>query len=854
MMAAMPDAVDFFVSYTSADRPWAEWIAWELEQAGHSVIVQAWDIQPGSNFVLEMDHATRTAERTVAVLSPAFLESPYCRAEWAAAFREDPAGEQRKLVPVRVRECDPDGLLGSLVYLDLVDVEPEASRSALLAGVRGERAKPASAPAHPGARAGERRRRPHGGAAIFNVPVKARTFVGRERSLEQLAAGLSTDGAVAVTQVDVIHGLGGVGKTQLAARYARTRRDAYDVIWWLRAEQPATLRADLAALAVALGLVDVDVEEPDAVAGARDWLERHHRWLLVFDNAPGPGAIAELAPEGEGGHVLITSRAHADWGPLGARPIALDVWERWESVAFLRMRTREREPGVLDALADALGDLPLALEQAAAYSNTKMITLTGYMDRLRDGVPELFSADGPAAYGHTVATVWQLPLRQLAENRVASDLICMSAYLAPERIPRELLDAWSDTSDVSRGVVDSAIALLLSYALLTEAEDNTLGMHRLVQHVVRTVAEPAEQRRGAAAAVQLLDNLLPVRSWEPDQWPRCERLAPHVLAATDHATELGAGLEYAAQVLVCIGQYQRGRGKYREAKETTQRGIAIMETIFGPEHRDVGVALTRLSVVTRELGELALAREIAERALTIVELGYGPAHPEVAITLTNLGHVLRELGQLEPARHALVRALTIDEAYYGPEHAELATTLINLGLVLEYLGELAPARDAQQRALAIKEAVYGGEHPHVAIALMNLGNVLWKLGELESAREVLQRALEIDEAAFGLEHPTTARTLANLGIVHAQLGDLEVALETLQRALAIEEATYGQAHPSVAMTLGNVASVLELLGDLEPARGAVQRAITIFERALGPEHQYTAQARKQLITLSTPRT
>jgi hypothetical protein len=174
-------------------------------------------------------------------------------------------------------------------------------------------------------------RRPAGGAAIFSVPVTTPTFVGRQGALQQLASGLAGEGVVALTQVHAIHGLGGVGKTQLAARYARVHRDAYDVIWWLRAEQPTTLLADLAALAVALGLVSVDVDEHDAVAAARAWLARNGRWLLVFDNVTAPAAIAELVPEGEGGHVLVTSRAHADWRSLNARPVALDVWEREES-------------------------------------------------------------------------------------------------------------------------------------------------------------------------------------------------------------------------------------------------------------------------------------------------------------------------------------------------------------------------------------------------------------------------------------------------------------------------------------------------------------------------------------------
>ena len=533
--------VDFFVSYTSADRPWAEWIAWELEQAGYSTIVQAWDMQPGSNFVVEMHQATRMAGRTIMVLSPAFLESPYCTAEWAAALREDPTGKQRKLVPVRVRPCDPEGLLGAVVYIDVVGLSESASRAALLAGVSGGRAKPTGAPAFPIAGgAGERVSRPGDGAAIFNVPVLTHTFIGRAGPLDRLARGLDGDGVVAVTQVHAIHGLGGVGKTQLAARYARTHRDDYDVIWWLRAEQTATLRADLAALAAALGLVEgADVDEQDAIDGAHGWLERHGRWLLVFDNATGPDAIVGLVPEGAGGHVVITSRAHADWRTLHADTLQLDVWERAESRAFLRERTGERDEVALDAVAQALGDLPLALEQAAAYSNTVAITLTGYVQRLRDRAPELFGAGQPTGYEHTVATVWQLAFEQIAKHPVASRLLLVCAHLAPERIPRELVEAAAhngDVPEVTGQQTDEAVTLLLAYAVLTRSAEQTFGMHRLIAQLTRDNADPDAQARAVSAAVSVLDQSWPQQPWEHEQWPACQRLLAHAITATDQAS------------------------------------------------------------------------------------------------------------------------------------------------------------------------------------------------------------------------------------------------------------------------------------------------------------------------------
>jgi hypothetical protein len=133
---------DFFISYTGQDKPWAEWIAAQLDAAGYTIFFQAWDFRPGSNFVAEMDHAAKRAERTLLVLSPAYLESDYSFAEWATAFRHDPTGTHRQLLPVRIEACTVEGLLGPVVYIDLVSLEEDQARTTLLAGVQQERAKP----------------------------------------------------------------------------------------------------------------------------------------------------------------------------------------------------------------------------------------------------------------------------------------------------------------------------------------------------------------------------------------------------------------------------------------------------------------------------------------------------------------------------------------------------------------------------------------------------------------------------------------------------------------------------------------------------------------------------------------
>jgi hypothetical protein len=249
--------VDYFISYTSADRAWAEWIAWQLKEAGSSVVLQAWDMVAGRDFVHEMQKATTTAKRTLAVLSPAYFSSQFGEAEWRVAFAIDPSGEQRRLVPVRVADFAPEGLLATRIYVDLVGKDRQTARSALLEGVRGQAAIiPTEEPNFPGERpaaletfesAQEEPRFPSALPRIWNVPqLRNPAFTGRQDLLQELTASLAGGTATAITQA--IAGLGGVGKTSLAVEYAYRQQSAFDVVWWVRAEEPAALTSDFTAL------------------------------------------------------------------------------------------------------------------------------------------------------------------------------------------------------------------------------------------------------------------------------------------------------------------------------------------------------------------------------------------------------------------------------------------------------------------------------------------------------------------------------------------------------------------------------------------------------------------------------
>jgi hypothetical protein len=416
---AEADRKDFFISYNQADKAWAEWIAWELEATGYSTVLQAWDFRPGRNFVLEMDRAAKVASRTIAVLSPDYLSALFTQPEWAAAFAQDPSGEKGLLLPVLVRPCDLKGLLSQIIYIDLLVLDKEVAREALIAGVEQGRGKPATAPGFPGAKPKkEAPRFPGALPPIWNVPhARNPNFTGREEILQDLRKSLAAGQATALT---ALHGLGGVGKTQLALEYAYRQAPDYNLVWWLRADDPVALAGDYAALAKELDLPEKDAaNQEDQVAAVRRWLSQNVKWLLIFDNAGKPQDLNSYLPKGGNGHVLITSR-YAAWRGI-AWALDVRVWERPEAVAFILKRTGQQDEAAAGELAQELGDLPLALEQAGAYIDECRCSISHYLELFRTMRRELLKKGKPSQdYRKTVATTWEISFQKLQEEAPAA--------------------------------------------------------------------------------------------------------------------------------------------------------------------------------------------------------------------------------------------------------------------------------------------------------------------------------------------------------------------------------------------------------------------------------------------------
>jgi hypothetical protein len=507
-----PGGWDFFISYTQADRTWAEWIAWILEEDGHRVLVQAWDFVPGTNWVQGMQAGTRDAARTIAVLSREYLTSVYGGAEWQAAWASDPQGTGRKLLTVRVAECDRPGLLAGVVGVDVFGLAEAAAKARLRRMVSqaiAGRAKPAVPPGFPGAgRAMPRAARfPGALPQVWKVPARNPNFTGRGPDLEKLARALAAGSAVTVHSV---HGMGGVGKTQLATECAHVHATDYDLVWWVAAEEPASIPDQFAALAARLGLDPV--ADPEALqALVCDRLRSVLGWLLIFDNADraqdiGPWLPTGPMPPGIPGHVIVTTRrgGFAAMGPV----LDLDVIGLPDAVRMLRARVPGLGQQTGEQIAEELGRLPLALEQAAAWLDRSQMPGQEYLELLRSRGGELYGRGQVSDRSDTIATLWEISMGRItAENPAAVQLLGVCAYLAPEPVPLDLFTGHADllpeplsSAAADRLAFSEAIAVLVDYSLAKRTPAG-LQLHRLVQATIRArdsspARPPANTSRG----------------------------------------------------------------------------------------------------------------------------------------------------------------------------------------------------------------------------------------------------------------------------------------------------------------------------------------------------------------------
>ncbi len=679
------------------------------------------------------------------------------------------------------------------------------------------------------------------------IPQRNKNFTGREELLERLHDTIGSDVTAVVPHA--LHGFGGVGKTQVTIEYAYRYGHEYDLVWWIPADQPILVRSALAALAPHLGLPNATATGiEDAVTAVLDALRRgkpYEKWLLIFDNADRPEDIQDVLPHGPG-HVLITSRNHAWQGVVDT--VAVDVFTREESIEFLRKRApRTFTVEDADRLAEELGDLPLALEQAGALQAETAMSVDEYLRLLKERAAQLLDANKAADYPLSVTAAWSLSVAQIAQRLPeALELLHCCAFFGPEPIPRDVFsmlpEEFAADSRLARLLADpillsKTIRELGRFALVRiDSESRTLQVHRLVQALLRAELTE-EERRSFRHEVHLLLAAAeaPLRSEDNADWPRYAELLAHVTPAEVAVCRDERIRKFALNIV----RYLYSSGQYQSARDLVQGMVTQWKSDSGDNNWLVLVGQRHLGTVLRELGDYRRSFELNRVTLDRMRHVLGRDHEETLLLSNSFGGDLRQRGDFADALKHDIESLSRHRQVFGPDHRRTARAMNNLAVDYMLLGDYAKAHELQQDAYNLQRRGVRLDKQAVLIAWTNLARVVRLRGNYFAACDIGEDAYEFGIQELGADHPWTLRTANDLSIAKRRAGQIDEAYELARQTYSRVERRFGRDHPDALAAATCLANVQRTRGELSEALELLRDSAERFARTYGRNHPFT---------------
>ncbi|WP_260610303.1 FxSxx-COOH system tetratricopeptide repeat protein, partial [Streptomyces sp. WAC06614] len=721
-----------------------------------------------------------------------------------------------------------------------------------------------------------------------NVPPKNPNFTGRESLLAAVESQLRSDETAAVLP-HALHGMGGVGKSQLAIEYIYRHSHEYNVIWWIPAERESLILGALVDLARALNL-EVGPQANTAVPAVREALRTgrpHENWLLVFDNAEDIETVRGYFPTGGPGKIIVTSR-NRDWERVAA-PLTVNVFEREESIALLQRRARDLSYEDADRLAEALGDLPLAIEQGGAWHAATGMPVSEYLNLLDQRRPGILELDPSPDYPVSVAAAWNISLDQLADsNPAARQLLEICSCMAPEPIPLSILrgtrnvDITPELDPVLRDPVLLARATrdLSKLSLIKlDHKNGTLHIHRLMQAVLAAGLDESRTEDLRRAAHMLLATAKPGAPTAPDQWPAYQALLPHVMASGAVRTSDPWGRELVQSIVLYLyywGAHETAADVAREAwtawtdqsgeenqqvlvmgkllaflllqtgdvpqaLELSQKVLEISRRDSVPEE-DLIDSMTQMAGALRYKGDFFAARALDEEADSRARDLFGPEEPPTLLAAHGYGVTLRACGQFVAARELDEETARQWDIVYGATNGLTLNTMNGLAIDIRESGDYPAARVMQEETYRIYRTVFGEDNAATIRAARNLAVCRRRDGALAEASDLTEETLERFTLRYGATYPDTLAVAANATVDRRLRGDFTASRELGQQTLERYRATLGPRHAFTLITMTNLAATLRALGEVAEAEALDQESTATFREVLGEMHPFTLTA------------
>jgi tetratricopeptide (TPR) repeat protein len=690
-----------------------------------------------------------------------------------------------------------------------------------------------------------------------DVPPRNMNFTGRVAILDRLRELMRQQDEGAHQQITAVlpedplpqalQGLGGAGKTAVTIEYAYRYRADYDVVWWIRADQLPSVRSSLAALAGRLGLdsaISADIEA--AARAALDALRRgepYTRWLLIFDNADQPEDLRHYFPGGPG-DVLITSRNHLWQSTVATVPV--DVFTREESKEFLSKRApvKAGDPDT-NRLAEKLGDLPLALDQAGAVLAETGMSVLEYIGLLDERFMRIMDLGKPADYPESVTAAWQISVQKVREQLPeAQQLLRCCAFFGPDPIPRDVFRLATNVTGTSVSdlmgdpiLLARAIGELGRFALVSIA-GRTITVHRLIQALLRAELDEQTQAKLRSEVHSILAASAPVDPAAEGQWERFRDLLPH---ATSDATDLPASRDPAVREFALkMIRYLYLSGDLASCQELANRIIDQWTADSGPDDKDVLAAQRRLGDVLFGLGQYGDAYALNEQTLAKARDKLGDQDPVTLGLHSARAANERALGNFKTALELDMQTLKLNEAAFGPTAPQTLRAISNLGLDQGLSGDYRMARELSQRAyLLASQSDSGVSATEVLIPWYNLAWAVRLQGLYTEARDLGTDAWAYGRQTLGPDHFATLRAANGLSIALRRIAPLrEEAMRIAREVYELAQKRSGDVNPDTMAAAINLVNVQRVNGRIEAAVELAERTVASYPEVYGEDHPY----------------
>lgn len=839
------------ISHAGFSRPWATWIAHQLERRGHQTTLLRWDPPLSRSLGAALRDLLAAPGRILLVLDDWYFSlGPRADGEWTRALAEVIPGhvERFAAVSVATRPLPPTAL--ALRPVDLRDLdEREADRRILRhLGLAwpGEREHDHAWPAP---------RFPNDPPSVWNVPRRNVRFTGRDTVLEEVHRRFEDGGREGCRCA--LRGMSGVGKSQIAVEYAHRFAGDYDIVWWISAGFRATAREQFADLAPRLRLAAGE-ELGDRIRAVHEALRTgrpHRRWLVVLDSADDVEQIEDLLPEGNG-HVLITTLTQ-DWTiSSNVTEIQVDAFTRSESVAYVRRRAERLTGREADQLADAVQDLPLLLSQTAAWLAVNHMPAKDYVAMIRRGEANAIGIRISSDYPMGFQTSWSITLNTLQEkNPETVELLHLFAFFSPEAIPVRLMQSARSAilpehlealaADPIRWHIalrrlSEATAVRLEYVERgdTELFVDRVTMHRLYQSFLLSTLTEDRRVTLSAAASRVLADADPRRTSDTRSWSRYAELIPHLepAGALDQTEPVVREL-----VLNCVA-YLRVRGESRTGLRLCERTVARWRTRMAPDERELRVAVHEHADMLRRAGRYQEAEAIGRAAVERLSAGRPADDPDLLLARNGLASTLVALGRYAEARQIFAGSVRVFSRTLGEESPRTLQDRSNLAAVLALLGRYEEALDLNRSVLQLRERLLRPRHPLSLEAAIRHARLLRLLGRYPEATSRAELTVRVLRQVMDRYTPQTLMGEHNLALCLRGSGNHHGAAVLMRSVVERFVQHSGPRTPDALVVQADYATILRQRGELDRAR---ELAVTVAERwreLTGPAHPFAVGA------------